>query len=76
MMIFWIGFGLLTGLTLVWAVLIRLDARAYIDSQIKVLGEENRRRVDTKQAKVFFTFYLMMLLLILVGFALSFIVLL
>lgn len=71
MMVFWLIFAILTLLTVLWAVLIRADVRAYIESQVKVLGEENRPHVDTKKAKVFFVIYMLILLVILAVYALS-----
>lgn len=70
MMVFWLIFAILTLLTVIWAVLIRADVRAYIESQVAVLGEENRSRVQTKKAKVFFLFYCVMLFVILCFYAL------
>lgn len=70
MIAFWLIFAILTILTVVWAVLIRADVRAYINSQVAVLGEENRSHVETKKAKVFFLFYCIMLLVVLCVYAL------
>ena len=71
-MVFWIVFGVLRVLTFVLVVLMRADARSYIESQVKVIGEEHRSHVDTKRMKMFFALYCLMLLVILFGFFLYF----
>ncbi len=75
-MFFWLGFGILSLLTMVWAILIRSDVCAYMESQVKVLGEENRSSVDTKALKLYFVYYTVMLMVILLVYAFSFLVLL
>ena len=61
----WITFGVLTLLTLLWFILVRRDARAYIESQVKVLGEEHRAYVDTPKTQIFFGLYGFILVILL-----------
>lgn len=72
----WIIFGILILLTLFWFVLVKCDSRAYVESQVKVLGEENRSYVDTKRMKLFLLLYALSLALVLGFFFVYFLTLL
>lgn len=72
----WIIFGILILLTLLWFVLVKRDSKAYVESQVKVLGEENRSYVDTKKMKLFLFFYAVSLALVLGFFFVYFLTLL
>ena len=50
-------FGIFALLSVLWFFLIRRDVRAYVLSQVKVLGEQHRAYVDTKKLRLFLTFY-------------------
>ena len=68
MLVVWIIFAVLALLTLVWFVLVRSDANAYVESQVKVLGPENRHYLKPLRRKVLFLTYGFVLLFILLGF--------
>lgn len=72
----WIIFGILILLTLFWFILVKRDSKAYVESQVKVLGEENRSYVDTKRMKLFLLLYALCLLLVLGFFFVYFLMLL
>lgn len=61
----WIIFGIFVLFTMLWFVLVKRDSRAYVESQVKVLGEENRSYVDTKRMKLFLFSYAVCLAVVL-----------
>lgn len=70
MLVPWIVFVILSLLTLVWFVLVRKDANAYLESQVKVLGPENRHYLKPLRQKSLFLIYGFVLLFIVIGFGL------
>lgn len=65
----WIVFGVLNLLTLVWYFLIRRDVLNYMETQLKVLGEGNRRFFDTRRLKGLRWAYALLLVFLMGGFS-------
>ncbi len=61
----WIGLFVLLTLSLLVFVMVKRDAQAYLESQIKVLGKENSHYFNINGVKRLFIFYAFSLVLIL-----------
>lgn len=68
--LWWSLFVVLCALTALWAVLIRADARRYLESQVKVLGEKNIKHIRSPHARFLFKIYVATLVLLMLGFGL------
>lgn len=68
--LWWIFFAVLCALTALWAILIRTDARRYLESQVKVLGEKNIKHIRNPHARLLFRIYIVILGLLMLGFGL------
>ena len=71
MLVAWISFAILALLTLTWFILVRRDTAAYVESQVKVLGAENRHYLKILTQKVLFLTYGFVLLFVVTGFGLT-----
>lgn len=66
----WTILGVLHLLTILWYVLVRRDIFGYISTQIKVLGSENKKQIETPALHFLLKFYAAALLLFAVAFTL------
>ena len=69
-LILWIILGISHLFTVLWYVLIRKDIFGYTNTQMKILGNENKKQIETPALHFLLKFYAVALLVLTVGFTL------
>lgn len=67
-LLWWALFAVLCALTVLWVLLIRADARHYLESQVKVLGEKNIKHIRNPHVRLLFKVYAAILVFLILGF--------
>jgi hypothetical protein len=69
-LILWIILGISHLFTVLWYVLIQKDIFGYTNTQMKILGYENKKQIETPALNFLLKFYAVALLVLTLGFTL------